>query len=181
MADVTGFTRPTNASPFDVPGDINKLADHFGDPGMFSVPDAASLPAAGNWPGRLLTVADTGAIYKYNGTAWEMIYRPEESTTATPGSGWGTPTHNTLFRRYEWVEFRFNATRTSNLATGGTVATIPAGYRTNVQVWALAWGLSGAGVANQVYYDSASNQVKVNNALSSGQALAIYMLWRQTS
>ncbi len=73
MADVTGGTPPTNASPFAVPADIKAVYDHFGAPGKFSVATAASLPPTGNWAGRTLMTADTLTIWAWTGTGWEVV------------------------------------------------------------------------------------------------------------
>ena len=54
MADVTGGTPPTGISLFDVPADIKKVYEHFGDPDMFSRATVGDLPASGNWKGRTL-------------------------------------------------------------------------------------------------------------------------------
>lgn len=70
MADVTGGTPPTNASPFAVPADIKEVYDHFGDIGKYSVTTAASLPASGNWDGRHLWVEDVLRFYVWQGASW---------------------------------------------------------------------------------------------------------------
>ncbi|GAA1787827.1 hypothetical protein [Agromyces lapidis] len=70
MADVTGGTPPTNASPFDVAGDIKAVYDHFGDPSMFSVSTPSSLPVSDNWTGRRLWVADESTFYIWSGSGW---------------------------------------------------------------------------------------------------------------
>lgn len=70
MADVTGGTPPTNASPFAVPADITDVYDHFGDQSQFSVATAASLPVSGNWVGRHIYVEDDQATRIWTGSAW---------------------------------------------------------------------------------------------------------------
>lgn len=87
MADVTGGPVVTNASPFAVPADLTALKDHFGAAGMFSVANAAALPASGNWAGRLLTTADTGSLYRHNGTSWEAILSRGWTTYTTTITG----------------------------------------------------------------------------------------------
>lgn len=81
MADVTGGTPPTGASPFRVPEDIAAAYQHFGDESMFSVATTAGLPASGNWPGRMLMTRDTGAVWVYR-SSWQMLMMPW--TTYTP-------------------------------------------------------------------------------------------------
>lgn len=71
MADVTGGTPPTGASPFRVPEDIDAVYQHFGDESMFSVATAADLPASGNWEGRTLLARDTGVEYRWTGGGWK--------------------------------------------------------------------------------------------------------------
>jgi hypothetical protein len=70
MADVTGGTPPTNASPFAVPADMTDIYDHFGDAAMFKVATVAALPASGNWAGRQLYVEADDGIYRWTGSAW---------------------------------------------------------------------------------------------------------------
>ena len=86
MADVTGGTPPTGSSPFDVPGDLAEVYDHFGDASMFSVANAVSLPSAGNWPGRTLQAADTGVLYKWNGSWRPVATVAHQVAGAAPGS-----------------------------------------------------------------------------------------------
>jgi len=87
MADVTGGTPPTNASTFDVAGDLTDVYAHFGSQTMFSVATAASLPASGNWPGRELMTEDTDALYRHDGTSWARVSQPWTTFTAS-WSGW---------------------------------------------------------------------------------------------
>ena len=75
MVDVTGGTPPIGSSPFRVPEDIKAVYDHFGDPAMFEVANAAVLPMEGNWVGRRLSVADTGVVYRWGGSGWAPATR----------------------------------------------------------------------------------------------------------
>ena len=93
MADVTGGTPPTGASPFRPPEDYKAVYDHFGDQGMFSVATASSLPASGNWPGRILTAADTGVVYVWRGSAWVRPFASGVSTLTSDSNGYLTITH----------------------------------------------------------------------------------------
>lgn len=88
MADVTGIPVPTNASPFDVPGDIKKVADAVGDQTRYSVANAAALPASGNWLGRILMTQDTKDLYKCTALpgTWEYIANGVKRTTGSSGS-----------------------------------------------------------------------------------------------
>ena len=70
MADVTGGTPPTNASPFAVPADIAAVYDHFGDAVNFSAATVAALPSSGNWAGRQVYVTADDGIYRWTGSAW---------------------------------------------------------------------------------------------------------------
>lgn len=86
MADLTGGTPPTGASPFRPPEDYKAVYDHFGGPGMFSVANAAALPASGNWPGRTLVARNTGMIWvnPSGNTEWVLgAVRPIGSTPPT--------------------------------------------------------------------------------------------------
>ena len=95
MADVTGGTPPTNASPFAVPDDIKAVYDHFGAQSEYSVATAASLPATGNWVGRTLHIADIDVLAQCTalpGTwrRWYPIHAMEQGTVACPTVGGGS-------------------------------------------------------------------------------------------
>lgn len=108
MADVTGATKPTNASAFDVPGDIADVYDHFGDSAKFTVANVAALPATGNWVGRRLFVQSDKTLRVCTAlpTTWEVLARAAVVTSYTPtwtAAGGGTPavgTGGTLQGRY---------------------------------------------------------------------------------
>lgn len=91
MADVTGGTPPTGASPFRPPEDYKAVYDHFGAPGMFSVATASALPASGNWAGRTLTVADKGVVYVWNGSWKPLLSAAHQAAGSAPGAGVTVP------------------------------------------------------------------------------------------
>ncbi|QOC24845.1 hypothetical protein IC744_06685 [Microbacterium hominis] len=84
MADVTGGTPPTGASPFRPPEDIAAVYDHFGDGSLFAVANAAALPASGNWPGRTLMVQDLNVLYMWTGSQWIVAGLRPRSLTPSP-------------------------------------------------------------------------------------------------
>ncbi len=87
MADVTGGTPPTGASPFRPPEDYKAAYDHFGAPEMFSRPTVADLPSSGNWAGRTLTVADKGVVHVWNGSWKPLISEAHQASGSAPGAG----------------------------------------------------------------------------------------------
>lgn len=84
MADVTGGTPPTGASPFDPVADIAEVYEHYGSQDMFSRPTAADLPASGNWPGRTLMVQDLNVLYMWTGSQWIVAGLRPRSITPAP-------------------------------------------------------------------------------------------------
>ncbi|QYF98902.1 hypothetical protein [Microbacterium sp. PAMC21962] len=84
MADVTGGTPPTGASPFRPAEDIAEVYAHIGSQEMFSRPNVASLPASGNWPGRTLMVQDLNVLYMYTGSQWIPAGLRPRSLTPAP-------------------------------------------------------------------------------------------------
>lgn len=83
MADVTDAPVPTGSSEFDIPGDLGRLADHFGDSDMFAVPTTADLPASDNWPGRTLMTSDNKIVYLWTGSGWVPMFSPWIAYTPT--------------------------------------------------------------------------------------------------
>lgn len=98
MADVTGGTPPTNASPFAVPADIKTVYDHFGGPSMYVVSTVAGLPSSGNWEGRILSVSEDDSVRRWNGASWDIIWggayisRGRATAQSIPDSTWTTVT-----------------------------------------------------------------------------------------
>jgi hypothetical protein len=84
MADVTDAPVPTGSSEFDIPGDLGRLADHFGDGNMFAVANAAALPSTDNWVGRMLTTSDNGNLYRWLGSAWFLMPRVRRGLVGSP-------------------------------------------------------------------------------------------------
>lgn len=175
MADETGAPVPTGASPFDVPGDLKELADHFGAPKYVST--RSELPLSGNWAGRELLVIETNEWYTWNAGWYAQSRMTDGFTEGVLAGGWDTPSHNTISRRGGWVELRFNARRSTNLAVGGVLVTVPSGFRADAPAWGFAWGLLGANSTIQCYYDTNTNQVRVQQAVSATQAIALSMRW----
>lgn len=122
MPDVTGAPVPTGSSPFDVPGDLGKLADHFGD--GFSVATASGLPSSGNWVGRSMWVVDEALIYVWNGSAWSgegSVIAPTAATGWSFSGGFAVSKVGTSKRTDASVQI----TR-----SGGTLSISTSGYTT---------------------------------------------------
>ena len=130
MADVTGATKPTNATTVDVAGDIADVYDHFGAQGKYSVTNAAALPASNNWVGRQLMAEDTK--WRYQCTAlpgtWAVISTPATTPTVSYGGGYSL-TAGSVYLNGLFVTLSFTVTKTSEIGHDDTVLTLPSGYR----------------------------------------------------
>ena len=136
MADVTGGTPPTNASPFAVPADIKAVYDHFGDQAKYSVATAASLPATGNWLGRYLTAQDTTIPYVCTAlpSTWVQAHLLADTgwTAATLQNSWanfGGTYGSAAYRRLNGQVFLRGVVKDGSITSGTAVLTLPAGYR----------------------------------------------------
>lgn len=134
MADVTGAPLPTGASPFDVPGDLKDLADHFGDPDQFERPTPGDLPATGNWPGRTMYVTSDGTTRLWTGSAWIITFKAATapgSVTYTASSGFNiTTSNNQMYTRDGWVLGTVDWTKTSgSLGHADQLFTLDAAFR----------------------------------------------------
>lgn len=121
---------------------------------------------------------DTGVEYVHDGTGWEpLAYKPASVPNIRTGT-WDTVSSDEVSRVGRFVTYRFNARRiTGTLAAGGAIANVPVGYRGLKNVWGFAWGLGGAASSLQIYLDAASNQVKINQALTVNQSIALSLTW----
>lgn len=139
MADVTAAPFPIGSDEFDVPGDIKKVVDHFGDDEMFARPDIASLPASGNWPGRMLMTSDTGFIYRWSGTAWGVVSGDTGDVALSLATGWSAGSSPSTLRvrnGYASLNGRIDAAA----GVGGTtIANLPVGARPTVERIAVAF------------------------------------------
>ncbi|MEO2134597.1 hypothetical protein [Microbacterium sp.] len=99
MADVTGIPVPAATDEFDVPGDLKALADYIGDVSMFEVATASALPMTGNWVGRRLLAADTGVLYRWNGSGWKALFDVVKSVPAKVLVGSPPPVGTPLIRQ----------------------------------------------------------------------------------
>ncbi len=121
---------------------------------------------------------DTGTDYDHTGTGWvPVFYKPASVADVRTGT-WDSVSSDEISRVGRLVTYRFNARRiTSNLAAGGAIANVPVGYRGLKNVWGFAWGLGGAASSLQIYLDAANNQVKINQALTASQSVALSLAW----
>lgn len=121
---------------------------------------------------------DTGVDYLHDGTGWiPVFYKPSSVADIRTGT-WDSVSSDEISRVGRSVTYRFNARRiTTTLAAGGAIANVPVGYRGLKNVWGFAWGLGGAASSLQIYLDAANNQVKLNQALTAGQSIALSLTW----
>lgn len=69
-----GYTELTNASSMSGPEQINDAERFVEDLIGESKPTAANLPTSGNWIGRTITAADTGALYLWGASGWVRVW-----------------------------------------------------------------------------------------------------------
>lgn len=126
MADVTGAPVPTGSSPFDVPGDLADLADHFGDADFFAVDTASALPMTGNWVKRRMKARDTGVEYVWSGSTWQAA----PWTNLTLNSGWDAYASETpRYRVVDGVAYFNGRVRTTSNSAGAVIGVIPSAIR----------------------------------------------------
>lgn len=120
---------------------------------------------------------------RHTAGAWVSIFGlPLDFVNPPVAGGWTTPvSQNILARRSGIAYYTFNGIRSSNAAAGAPVATVPAGYRSTVNIYGQGWGLAGAAPSVQVNYDAATNQVRLGQALVSGLAIAVTLSWPITA
>jgi len=122
--------------------------------------------------GKLLYVREAGN--------WVASFLDDDQSSISLASGWNTPSFNALIRRSGWVQTRFNAFRSANLAPGGVIGTVPVGYRSTTNSYGVGMGLAGAQDVIPIVYDPSTDQLKTfNRGIAAGQSLLVYMIWRQ--
>lgn len=118
-------------------------------------------------------------LHRFDGTSWVPLFGlPLDAVNPPVAAGWTTPvSQNALTRRSGVAYYTFNAIRSASASAGAVITTIPAGYRSGLNVYGQAWGLSSATPAVQVSYDAATNQIRLGQALAIGQAVALTLSW----
>lgn len=99
-----------------------------------AVANFGALPTANNWQGRIIETTDNGWIYKWNGTAWTIVYENtgwiDLTLTTSPALAGlaSTPQYRRVGGK---TELRGTVTSTGGaLITSGLVAaTLPVGFR----------------------------------------------------
>lgn len=175
MSGNTGYTGVTNDNPFTPPANITAVYEHFDpliDP---SVATSADLPASGNWVGRHFFVVDIHAFRVWDGSVW--FDGGAIGTAVLDTANWAAPSTMSLFSKSGFAFFRFNGQASTNRGVGAKIVDIPTGFRTNANVWNVAWWLGTVNGVLQVYYDAAVNEVKINSGINAGQSVAISMMW----
>lgn len=175
----TGAPEYADADAPDVAVNPTEVAAFAATVGTRLIGDNAAMIAYGYArEGLLWWDTDNDSEYRHNGTTWQLVYAADSSVSPTLGSGW-TVSANVLKRRSGIAFLDFNASRSANAAVGAVVVSIPAGYRaSSPNIYAQAWGLAGANNTIQSFYDVGAHQIKINQAVASGQAIALSMCWR---
>lgn len=188
MADATGGTPPTNASPFSVPADIKEVYDHFGDPAKFwAVPNAASLPSTDNWDGRRLIAQDTGIPWVYVG-GWKKASELEDSgyvTLTTFGTGWAaTAGHAPRIRKIGSQVFLYGAVTLGSGGLYANILTIPAGYRLGGAYanWFVNAAVASNGSPHELFLSGVDHRLSVpstyrGTGMASGDVLPLTGSW----
>lgn len=149
--------------------------------GWATVATVADLPLTGNWVGRLIYVQEDDRLRRWNGSQWGVIgFPPSIQTEPALGSGWNTPSLNYIYQRSGWVQYTFNAQRSSNGAAGAVIGSIGVGYRGNHNVFADGRVFnSSADPTGSIYcyYDWITEQVKIGEPMASGTYLALTIGW----
>lgn len=134
MTGFTGYTGVTNDNPFAPPADMTAVYEHFDPLVGETVATAADLPAASNWVGRTVYVADTKTLYVWDGAAWGSINADTGWIDATSlltaswvsyqPTTWGKVSYRKVGK---WVELSGNAQFTAG--SNSTLFTLPVGFR----------------------------------------------------
>lgn len=134
MSGRTGYTAPTNDSAFAPPADMTVVYEHFDPLTGETVATAFDLPAASNWVGRTIFVADTKTLYVWDGTEWDSINADTGWIDATSllTASWASYQPTTWgkisYRKSGvWVELSGNAQFTAG--ANSTIFTLPVGFR----------------------------------------------------
>ena len=148
-----------------------------------SVATVAALPVTGNWDGRLIWVEEDDKVRRWDGAGWGVIgWPPSLQTTPTVGSGWSTPSMNTIYHRSGLVQLNFNAFRTSSGGFGTVVCEVPVGYRGDFNVFGAAAHLVSEGVMAgtgtvMCYYDVDVEKVKLYQSVPADTSIALTLTW----
>lgn len=187
MADTTVAPVPTGASEFDVPGDLQALADHFGGSGMFKVATIATLPlAAANWPGRQLYVEEDKSFRIWDAGTSQWL------TTAELGSAWVPVTPESAYynvvangsypalsvrRTGQLVELNGHISTDGNTGNDSTWAYIPAGYRPSRQTPILMRPIATGTFVFAAYVNTAGSLVVQSNITSGAATILAQAVW----
>jgi len=118
MTGRTSYTGVDNSGAMQGPAQITAVYEHFDSLIGESEPSASALPMSGNWPGRMISVEDTGAIYLWVSGAWVAAVLPDTGwITPTLGAGWSVNSVAPRYRRRNGVVY-FKGRANSSGATG---------------------------------------------------------------
>lgn len=158
MADVTNAPVPTGNSEFDVPGDLQALADHFGDSEFYSRATASGFPPADNWQGRLMLARDTGTLYRWFGSSWVVSSEDTGWLTPTLTSPWTAVSGSPVgYRRINGVVYMRG--RVQGGTPGTSFCTLPAGFRPAQSSRFVVSGGSGGSFESVIVQTSGSVEV----------------------
>lgn len=173
----------SGAPAIDVdPGLVADYAALVGNRKVLTTAQRLALTGKAVWDGLEVWDTDLKSLFVRDTGAWVLLFSlPATGTAGLDSTNWNTPGTMSLVRRSGFAFLRFNGGPKVNQSIGAKIVDIPAGFRTDANVWLNAWGLGGAPGSMQVYYDASVNQVKLNGALAVGQSVAISMMWPVTA
>lgn len=187
MADVTDAPVPTGSSPFDVPGDLSALADHFGDPAMFSVAIPADLPAAvDNWPGRQVYVRSDKSFRIWDATAaqWYTLAEIGGSwVNLTPESAYynivdnGTWLAAAVRKNGPYTELTGHISTDGSTGVASTWAYVPVGYRPTRRTIVHARTVAHGTFVFAASVDTSGNLIVESNISTGAANVLFHAVW----
>lgn len=171
-----------NSTP-STTADFNQALDlinEFGNyAGAIEEWDRDAITGAALYDGLLIYNLTAGRLEIRHMNTWVPLFTVGTATaTPTVANGWQIPSLNVVTGRDGWAHLTFNAIRTTTSSADATIVSIPAGFRTLTNHYGFGWGLLGGASSIQCWYDTSVHQIKMRQALSAGQSLALTMYWQ---
>jgi hypothetical protein len=108
--------------------DLTELAGNVADEIGRQVPTSSALPGSGNWPGRLISAADTKILYEWTSSGWVAIAGPDLVGSGAVASGW-TANKVSIRKTYSGrVHLEMNLTKSTATADADIPYTIGSGF-----------------------------------------------------
>ena len=157
--------------------DAVDFADVFANIRVGTSTERQALAVGQQRAGMLWSETDTSRVYQSDGAGWTLIVGNRGSATPTVAAGWSSPSQNIVVSNDMRATLTFNAIRATTSTVDSVIVTIPEGFRAGANAYGFGWGLLGGASSIQCWYDASVHQVKMRQALSAGQSLALTMSW----